>query len=358
MSGVGIVGVGAYLPTEVRRNTHWPAEVVAGWRDRMATRATDPDGAAGAPPSAGVRRTLAAMAEYADDPFRGAVERRVMASDMTAEDMEAAAARDAIARAGLRPDDIDAIFLQSRVPEHLNVNSACSTHRLLGLPQRCLAMQTNLACNGFPTHFTLAQAMITTGQARHVLSVHSSAFTRIARMEEPESAWMGDGASAAVIGPVADGRGLLAASHRTDGSSCEAVVFGVPGKRWWEDGRIQLWAPNRAHTRKMFMTLVDRAADTLASTLAAAGKTAVDVDFYASHQGTAWFTRATAEHAGLERAKTLVTFPSFGNMASVNVPFILAMAEREGMLRDDAIVATFSGGAGETWSSLVLRWGR
>jgi 3-oxoacyl-[acyl-carrier-protein] synthase III len=83
-----------------------------------------------------------------------------------------------------------------------------------------------------------------------------------------------------------------------------------------------------------------------------------DVEFYASHQGTAWLTRVSAQHAGLAGAKTISTFPAFGNLNSANIPLILAMAEREGVLRDGSPVVTFGGGLGETWSSLCIRWGR
>jgi 3-oxoacyl-[acyl-carrier-protein] synthase-3 len=357
MSSVGILGLGTYLPSEIRTNDYWSPSTVARWQDGMAARVTRADAPSAGTLTPGQRRTLAAMAEYAGDPFRGAVERRVMAETMTAHEMEAAAAREAIERAGLRPDQIDAILVQSRVPEHLLVNGACVTHRLLGLPQRCQAISTNLACNAFAMHVTLAQALVASGQARYVLTIQSSAMTRVMRPEDPVSAWMGDAAAAAVIGPVGTGQGVLASIHNANGAASESLVFGVPGKRWWDDGRIELYAPNHQHTRAMLMTLVDRAGETISQALAAAGVTAADVDFYAAHQGMPWLTRETAAHCGLGHAKTIATFAAFGNLSSVNLPLILALGEREHLIREGSIVVTFSGGIGETWSSLVLRWG-
>ncbi len=357
MSSVGILGVGTYVPSEIRTNDYWSASVVARWQDGMAARVTRAD----APPqglSPGQQRTFAAMAEYASDPFRGAIERRVMSESMTAHEMEAAAARDALERAGIRADQIDAILVQSRVPEHLLVNSACVTHRLLGLPQRCQAIATNLACNAFAMHVTMAHALVASGQARFVLSIQSSAMTRVMKAEDPASAWMGDAAAAVVIGKVGSGRGLLASVHNANGNTSESLVFGVPGGHWWDDGRIELYAPNREHTRAMLMTLVDRAGTTIGEALAAAELQAKDVDFYAAHQGMPWLTRETAAFAGLQHARTIATFARYGNLSSVNVPLILALGERENLIRDGSIVVTFTGGIGETWSSLVLRWGQ
>lgn len=358
MSSVGILGLGTYLPPIIRTNDHWPPHVVAEWERRTAARVTRADGPAVETSSPGIRRTLAAMGEYASDPFRGAVQRRVMPDDMTVNEMEAQAAREAIERAGLRADEIDAILTQTPVPEHLVVNDACATHRLLGLPRRCVAMATTVACNAFALHATVAKGLIASGQARNVLSLHSSALARVARPEEPDSAWWGDGAAAAVFGSVSDGRGILSIANHADGATCTGLVLGVPGKRWWEDGALTFYSYNRDHTRAMLLNLVDRAREAVGNALAASKCSPSDVEFYASHQGTAWFTRETAAHAGLERARTIATFPAFGNMTSVNVPFILSLAEREHMLRDGALVVTFAGGTGETWSAMCLRWGR
>jgi 3-oxoacyl-[acyl-carrier-protein] synthase-3 len=357
MTAVGILGLGTYLPPTVRTNDHWSAAVVADWSHRMAARLTQSDQSDDTT-TPGVRLTVEAMSRYARDPFRGSVERRVMADDMTVPQMEANAAIDAMQRAGVRPDEIDVILTQTPAPEHLFVNSACTTHELLGLPRRCMSLGTEGACNAFAMHAKLAASLIASGQAKRVLSIHSCAMTRIMRHAEPDSSWWGDGAAAAVFGPVTEGKGLLANQHYSDGRSCDALVLGVANKRWWDDGAITLQAKDRAHTRAMVLSLVDRSRDTIHSTLAEAKLGPDDVDFYACHQGMVWLADVTAKHAGLSRAKTLTTFPMFGNLNSANVPMILAIAEREGMIRDGSIVSTFSGGVGETWSSLCLRWGR
>lgn len=355
---VGILGLGTYVPPHVRTNEWWSPALVADWQDRFANRATQADASASETLTPAMRQTLAALQEYADDPFRGARERRVMADDMLAAEMEARAAREAIEQAGIGVDEIDVILSQTPVPDQLMVNGACVTHRLLELPRRCIALATQGACNGLALHLSLAQALIESGQARNVLSVHSSAITRVHGPAEPHSAWWGDGAAAAVIGRVREGRGILSAVHNADGTNCNALVLGVPGRRWFELGEITTHSLDREHTRHMIRTLIERAGSTVTDALAKAEVDRQRVDFYAPHQCTAWFAHATCAYAGLDRAQTLNTFPSFANMNSVNVPFVLAMGAREGMIRDDSIVTTFSGGLGETWSSIVMRWGR
>lgn len=354
---VGIWGLGTYVPETIRRNDWWPETVVARWREQMAHRITRSDAGQETIPDA-ARPILAAMAEHAHDPFRGAVERRVMSESMTTSEMEVHAAREAMTRAQVGPQDIDVILAQTTCPEQLMVNHACVAHRLLGAPRRCLALATEGTANAFALHASLAQALIRSGQARCVLSLQSSALTRVHGPEEPHSAWWGDGAAAAVFGAVSPGRGLLAATHHADGAAAEALLLGVPGKRWWEEGAITTYAGDAAQIRSMFLSMGDRSRDAIHASLEEASLTPHDVDFYAAHQATPWLARVTAANAGLDRASTIATFPSFANMNNVNVPFVLASGEREGLIRDDSVVATFSGGLGETWSSLVFRWGR
>jgi 3-oxoacyl-[acyl-carrier-protein] synthase-3 len=355
---VGIIGLGTYLPPHVRTNAWWPQHIVDGWQDPFANRAQHGETPGAAPSTPAMQRTLAALQEHASDPFRGARERRVMADTMTASEMEAHAAIEAMQDAGIRADEVDAIITQTPVPEQLMVNGACVTHRLLGLPRRCLALGTEAACNGLALHLSLAQALIDSGQARNVLSVHSSAITRVHGPTQPHSAWWGDGAAAAVISRVKDDRGMLAAVHNADGHTCNSLVLGVPGRHWWELGEVTTYTLDREHTRNMIRTLVERAGETITEALHKASVARESVDFYASHQGTVWFAKATAAQAGLDVAKTLNTFPSLANMNSVNTPYVLAMGVRNGMVRDGSIVVTFSGGLGETWSSIVMRWGR
>ena len=113
------------------------------------------------------------------------------------------------------------------------------------------------------------------------------------RTTEPHSAWWGDGAAAAVIGPVADGKGLLASTHRCDGTGDRALVLGAPGQRWWAGGELTTYAHDRTHTRAMMLGLLDRGRDVILDALDRASLTAREVGFFAAHQSTAWLARVT-----------------------------------------------------------------
>ncbi len=358
---VGILGIGLYLPEEVRRNDWWPEHIVDSWREgRQAKNLARAEREHADPLTDGARQTFSGMADWADDPFKGAVERRVMPAGMKPSDMEVAAAEDALARAGVKREEIDLLFVFSQVPDQLIISNATRVHERLGLPRNCFSMSTDSACNAFVQQMTLAEQMIRGGRARYALLVQSAAVGHLCRPEDPHSAWMGDAATAVVVGPVSEGRGILGTSHKTDGSFHDALIVGSPGKLWYQakGEPLYLYTPDRDAARRMLMAIADLAKDGVEDALKDAGLRHDDVDFYATHQSTRWFRQVTQAHIGIHRARTFDSFAWTGSLAACNIPFMLGMGEREGLLAAGHVAALHTGGSGITWSGMVIRWGR
>ncbi len=355
---IGIHGLGVYLPEEVRRNDWWPQAIVEEWRRKRELNVMRGKGAE-PPRSEGARLILQELASLENDVFEGVVERRVMPEGSPSVAMEAKAAEEALARAGIEPHQIDFLFSYTPCPDVLGVPSACALHRKLGLRRDCLSLVNDSVCNAFAVQLKLAQSMIQSGQARFGLLVQSSNLRKTIAIEDPASAWFGDGATAVVVGPVSEGYGLLASAHRTDGEYYRAIGYGVPGQpNWYDEGRVVLAPIDRQLCRAMALSLADYAQEVLVAALAQADLQKEEVDFYASHQATRWLRRVTKDYVGLANARGIDTFSWAGSLAASNVPFQLAIAEREGQLEHGDVVATFTGGAGSTWAGMVLRWGR
>jgi 3-oxoacyl-[acyl-carrier-protein] synthase-3 len=351
---LGICGIGVALPDAIRKNDVWPESIVQTWRDRQVWSPGDDD--RDVELTEGMRRSIEAMNEYRDDPFQGAEERCVLPPDAMVADLETQAAERALAAAEIDRGQIDFLLSYSMVPDYLMVPSACIIHENLGLKSDCFAMAVDAVCNSFQMQLGLAEQMIRGGRSYGLL-VQSSAIWRATEEDKPYSASFGDGATAVVVGPSRRGRGLLAQAHRVDGSQHRALVCTVPGKRWWEEGRIVAHPLEKSTARMMFLKLADRGRDVVLDALNRAGFGPEDVQFYAAHQATIWFRRVTQEHIGLTNAKSIDTFPHAGTLSAANLPFVLATAEKQGVLSDGDLVAMYSGGTGMTWSASVLRWG-
>jgi 3-oxoacyl-[acyl-carrier-protein] synthase-3 len=356
-SNVGIWGIGVHLPEHVRTNDWWPREIVEGWQERSSAKLDRAADNADEAATEGARVVLECMAEVRNDPFKGARERRVIPDDMRTSEMEIAAAKEAIARAGVDPQEIDLLLSTTSLPDYLMVPNSCRTHERLGLARRCFALQTEGVCNAFAMQLTLADSMIRAGRARRALLIQSSAVSRFMRREDPMSAWFGDGATAVVVGPVAEGYGILGHAHEADGSLFEGLVCGVPNKQWYE-GTPYAYIVRPELSRRLFLEAIHLSRGLIHAALDDAGFSPADVSFYAAHQGFAWLRKATQQLAGLQHARYVDTFAWAGSMLGSNIPLVLSMGERDGLLRSGDVVATFSGASGAILASLAMRWGR
>src|SRR5690606_21754914 len=127
--GAGVTGLAVGFPSVVRTNDYWRArfpEIVAQAEQyslarlwARSERTDDPfDAAAG---------------DYLADPFRGAVERRVLAPGETTLSMELRAARGVLEATGYSPDDIDLMLVTSFVADQLGTGNALYLAGELGL---------------------------------------------------------------------------------------------------------------------------------------------------------------------------------------------------------------------------------
>ena len=354
MKSVGILGIGMYLPEEIRRNDWWPESVVAGW---MAKRPAGPPPSPSGPVSAGAALVMKAMAEQAVDPFQGAVERHVMPPDMSVFDMEERAARMAIERSGIDPQQIGLLMTHTVVPEYLLGNPACILHQRLGLAKECFTTDTGAATYAFMMQLTLAETMLASGRARYALLVQSCGASRLLDAEDPVSPLFGDGATAVVVGPVANELGVLSSVHYTDSRYPRTLIASVRGGTWYDEGRAVLHVADPVQLRDVFLGTADVCKESIEAALAKSGHAAKDVDFFCIHQGTPWLRRIVQDHAGLGGARSVETFALTGYLFAAVLPAGLFVAERDGLLRQNALVVLAGGGPGQTYGAAVLRWG-
>jgi len=352
MTSVGILGLGMSLPSHVRKNDWWPAEVVDGWAQR---RMPMPTGAMETM-TAGMQSVISAMSRQAVDPFQGAVLRHVL-TDETLLDLEEAAARIAIERAGIHAEEIDVVLTCTTPTEYQLTNSACALHHRLGLPTACFALHTDGAQHAFLLQLTIAQAMISGGQARAALLVQSCGVSQLLDYSDSISPIFGDGATAVVIGQVRAGRGILASTHRTDGKHPNTLIASAPGKSWYQEGRAVLHMADPVGMVDILLRTVDLSKESIDGALARSGHQPRDVDVLAMHQGTPWLRELVQEHTGLEHAHAIDTFGLTAHLFGAFVPSNLVAAERAGVLGEDDLVVIAGGGNGMSYGATVVRWG-
>ena len=76
------------------------------------------------------------------------------------------------------------------------------------------------------------------------------------------------------------------------------------------------------------------------------------------HQANVRIIESAATRLGIPAERTLVNIDRYGNTSAASIPLMLAEAADDGRLADGDLVLLSGFGAGMTWGSAVLRWGR
>ncbi|MFO7567204.1 MAG: 3-oxoacyl-[acyl-carrier-protein] synthase III C-terminal domain-containing protein [Enhygromyxa sp.] len=344
-----ITAIATAFPRQIRTNAWWDEhypQLVANAREATLAKvwADFENGRASAYDRA--------IAQYLGDPFRGTVERRVMSPGMSAQQLELAAARAALAAGDIDPASVDLILLAALRPDSLVVGDAAFVVRELGL--RAPAISFESACSSALVGLSLASDLIRAGRHRKILVIVCCTYTRDVDLGDSFSWFLGDGAAAFVVEP-SDAHGLLGAHTIPTTETCGAFAYEptiVEGA-----ATLRLRA-NRAIAGKCIRdnseAYLRRCVD---GALSEAGLGLREVDALICNTPTAWFAQFCAEALDIEVSRTVDGYPQFANCGPTLWPSNLATALREGKLEAGDLVLGFAIGSVSTATSVVFRAG-
>jgi 3-oxoacyl-[acyl-carrier-protein] synthase-3 len=289
----------------------------------------------------------------------GIRERRIAGPEQSVAMLSRDASERAMERAGVGPEDLDAIVLATASPDRLLPSTACDLQALLGATNAA-AFDIGAACPGYLFAMTVAEGLIASGQSRTVLVVGAEKLSTITDFQDRSTAILfGDGAGASVVRRASgDGRGILATFIKSDGRLAPLLYRPGGGS---SDPISEKVVCERSHYMKMagrevFKAAVRAMAEACDEALSRAGIAAEDVDLLIPHQANLRIIEATAKHAGMPMSKVMVNVDRYGNTSSASIPLALDQAIAEGRVKPGSIVLLVAFGAGFTWGSAVLRW--
>jgi 3-oxoacyl-[acyl-carrier-protein] synthase III len=266
-----------------------------------------------------------------------------------------AAARAAIANAGLSPDDIDLIVLATSTPDHTFPASAVEIQNRLGIHHGA-AFDVQAVCSGFIFAMTTADAYIRGGLAKRVLVIGSETFSRILDWEDrTTSVLFGDGAGAIVLeaaegkGDTSD-RGILTAHLRSDGAHKEKLYVDGGPSTTGTVGHL------RMQGREVFKHAVGMITDVIIDAFESTGLSIEELDWLVPHQANIRIIEGSAKKLGIPMEKVVVTVGEHGNTSAASIPLALAKAAGDGRIKKGELVLLEAMGGGFTWGSVLLRW--
>jgi 3-oxoacyl-[acyl-carrier-protein] synthase-3 len=318
-----IIGTGSYLPAEVLTNVDLAARVDTS--DEWIIERT------------GIRqRHIAAPGEFTSD-------------------LGTAAARAALASAGLDVAAVDLIVVATATPDQTFPAVATVIQHKLGM-RHGVAFDVAAVCSGFLYALTVANALITSGQHNCALVIGAETFSRLLDWDDRGTCVLfGDGAGAVVLraetgaGTSAD-RGILACRLHSDGEYNQLLyVDGGPGSTG-TTGKL------RMQGREVFRHAVTNLASVMGETLAAAGLAADAVDWVVPHQANRRILEGTAKKLNLPLEKVVITVDRHANTSAASVPLALDVAVRDGRVQPGQLLLLEAMGGGFTWGAAAVRW--
>jgi 3-oxoacyl-[acyl-carrier-protein] synthase III len=290
----------------------------------------------------------------------GIRERRVAAPTDTTASMAIEAGTAAIKHAGIPPDAIDLLIVATATPEQPVPHTGAFVGEGLGL--RCGSFDLNAGCAGFVYMLVVGSSLLTTGGLDHVLVLGAETLSRVIDPEDRSTCILfGDGAAAAVLSRSPDdGPGVLAWDLGCDGSAAALLEIRAGGSRMPSTAETIAAGEQylKMQGQEVFRRAVRAVADSARTTLERAGVASSDVAWFVPHQANIRIIDSAASRLGISQERTIVNIDRYGNTSAASIPIALAEAADDGRLRDGDLVLLSGFGAGMTWGSALVRWGK
>ncbi|MCE5315567.1 MAG: beta-ketoacyl-ACP synthase III [Armatimonadota bacterium] len=288
----------------------------------------------------------------------GISERRIASEGEATSDYATKAAKVALDRAGIDPSEIDLIIVATVTSDMQYPATASIVQNALGC-KNAAAFDLGAGCSGWVYSLAAANSFIKSGMYNHVLVIGADLLTRVTNWTDRTTCCLfGDGAGAAVVGPVGEGEGLLGFELGSDGSGANALCIPAGGSRQPITHEAIDAHMDKTHMegREVFKFAVKIQGEATERVLAKVGLTVSDIDMVIPHQANIRIIDSAVQRLGLAQDKFFVNIHKYGNTSAASIPLALNEAVEEGKIKKGDTVVTVGFGAGLTWASGVMKW--
>jgi 3-oxoacyl-[acyl-carrier-protein] synthase-3 len=301
-------------------------------------------------------------------------------TEETTTTMAVEAAKVAIERAGITPQDIDFIVFATLSPDYYFPGCGVLLQRAMKMKE-IGALDVRNQCSGFLYALSVADQFIRTGTYKNILVVgsekHSFGLDFTTRGRNV-SVIFGDGAGAVVLQPTElEDQGLLSTHLHSDGESAEILAMYNPGTHanHWKEEKYASF--DEAEIGQMFFShaMIDNGQifpfmdgpsvfkkavvkfpEVILEALQKNGKTPADLQLMIPHQANLRIAQFVQQKLGLRDDQVYNNIQHYGNTTAASVPIALCEAWEKGLIKQGDLVCLAAFGSGFTWASALLKW--
>ena len=302
---------------------------------------------------------LAERIDTSDEWIRersGITQRHIAADGEFTSDLATHAAQQALAAAGMAPDDIGLIVVATSTPDETFPATATVVQSKLGCTNDSMGFDVQAVCSGFVFALATADNFIKAGQVDTALVIGAETFSRILDWNDRGTCVLfGDGAGAMVLKAgegegTSDDRGVLSTHLHSDGNLHDLLyVDGGPSST----GEVGVL---RMEGREVFRHAVSKMSAVVVEALDATGLKAEDVNWFVPHQANKRIIDGTARKLGVGPERVVVTIDVHANTSAASIPLALSVAVDDARIKQGDLVLIEAMGGGLTWGSGILRW--
>ncbi len=293
---------------------------------------------------------LSKIVETSDEwiTTRTGIKERHLSSGEATYEMGAKAAKNAMEKAGLQPEDIDMIICATITPDEFMPATACRIQSELGA-KNAVAFDISAACSGLVFATSIASQFIKTGMYKNICVVGTEVLSKVTDWEDRRTCVLfGDGAGALIIGEGNGSFEIVSESMISNGTkgdilTLEAVPFGnmlkarekeLPSFYMQMDGQ------------EVFKFAVKVITEQVKKVAEKAGLKLEDIDHVVPHQANVRIIETAAKMLKMDTDKFFVNLHKYGNTSSASVGIAMTELLMSGKVKkgDNLVMTGFGGG--------------
>ena len=291
------------------------------------------------------------------------------------------AAKIAIERAGITPQDVDFIVFATICPDYYFPGCGVLLQRAMNMNE-IGALDVRDQCSGFVYALSTADQFIKSGMYKNILVVASEKHSfglDFSTRGRNVSVIFGDGAGAVVLQPTDDiNQGILSTHLHSDGNNAEILAMFNPGthaNHWVKEQKLADF--NEAEIGDMFMShamidnaqnfpnmdgptvfkiAVEKFPEVIMEALNQNNYQTSDLKLLIPHQANLRIAQFVQKKLRLRDDQVYNNIQKYGNTTAASVPIALCEAWEMGMINKGDLVCLAAFGSGFTWASALLKW--